>query len=192
MKDYASQHQSSQSKRRPSRHKIIIILISLIVISSIITISSKKKTRLQPRITKTKVIIKNQPKNHNKNKAASRKKPAPTNSTPKLDFYTMLANASVKTPKLKPTITANHTTLTTNGTYQLQAAASTQLNAIKQLHQQLEELGYSAYITQFNNNDTTWYRLQIGPFSSQNSAKINQGTLSKLNFPTIIQKINNH
>ena len=120
---------------------------------------------------------------------------------PKFEFYTRLpkANSSFQYDTRKTTkafVSANKVRvvdakpITQHGEhYLIQVASFKKLIDADNLRASLIMQGHSASLSQFKNNTSTWYRVEIGPFTSLQKAKAEQLDLEKIKHNGLIKKI---
>ena len=121
---------------------------------------------------------------------------------PIFDFYTVLPNMDatatnntepkkLQTVKNYPAeITAEVKTATIrNIKYLLQVATFTQIDAADELKAELTLEGFDATIEPIKKNNTTWYRIVMGPFNSEQQAIKQQQLLAKQNINGNLLKI---
>lgn len=112
--------------------------------------------------------------------------------TPKLEFYTLLANqtaseaAPVEQPrpssvpievtKAKPT---QLNTVTAHESYAVQVASFKNKSEAERMKASLVMKGFEVSITPITQNQLSWFRVMIGPFSSKNLAQKAQLDISK-------------
>lgn len=111
---------------------------------------------------------KNAPKKIISGKAIAKEK---VNSEPQFDFYTIL-------PKEKVAVLDRSSTNETTPKYLLQVAAVKNIYDAERMKSELALIGFEANIEQLKINDVIWYRVNVGPYYSEASAKNAQEKLS--------------
>lgn len=89
-----------------------------------------------------------------------------------------LPSQQLKTPPPSTTTATSIVNSATSARYMLQVAALQRINDIDQLKAKLSFMGFSTSIEPFQSGGTTWYRIKVGPFLSQDAVKKAQRTLT--------------
>ena len=127
---------------------------------------------------------------------------------PKFEFYTRLPQSNgafntekksaPQTPPIKakasikkgtiPVIDAKPIALNTHH-YLIQVASFKKRSDADNLRANLIMQGHTVSLSHFKNSQTTWYRVQLGPFSSLQQAKQKQLALERAHYNGLIKKI---
>jgi cell division protein FtsN len=118
----------------------------------------------------------------------------PKEKEPVFDFYTVLPNMDTTTTNntesnklqyMKKTSTATVSEVKSepikNIKYLVQIATFTKMDAADELKAELTLAGFDANIEPLQKNNTTWYRIIMGPFNSEQQAIKQQQLLAKQN-----------
>lgn len=122
---------------------------------------------------------------------------------PKFEFYTRLPKAHNTFNEEKPLSTEIISNKNSSGVqvvdakpvthqdnnYLIQVASFKKLSDADNLRANLIMQGHTASLSQFKNSQTTWYRVELGPFTSLQQAKQKQLALEKANLNGLIKKI---
>jgi cell division protein FtsN len=114
---------------------------------------------------------------------------------PTFEFYTRLPKAqeSTRIVQSSPSELDNNkkemTKLNNLHNYLIQVASFKKFTDADRLRASLILQGYQAKLSKFQNNATTWYRVEIGPFKSLQQAKQKQSLLEKLNHAGLIKQL---
>ncbi len=87
------------------------------------------------------------------------------------------ASHSATTPISTPITTTSTTTPSLSTRYMLQVAALQRMSDVDQLKAKLSFMGFSASVEPFQNGGSTWYRVKVGPFLSQEALQKAKQTL---------------
>lgn len=123
---------------------------------------------------------------------------------PKFEFYTRLPQPSEQATQPRSienhadnaVITASNSSSKANSApsvpskhYVIQVASFRKFTDADKLRASLILQGYPAQLSKFTNNNTTWHRVEVGPFESLKQAVQHQALLEKLHHSGLIKSI---
>lgn len=118
---------------------------------------------------------------------------SPKLKEPQFDFYNLLSKGAMEEPapqrgQAKPA-PATAAPVAAKKHYILQVAALNNHNDADQLKAQLTLTGFAVTIKPFNKDGRDWYRVIVGPYSSENAAKSAQQTLKEQKVTSFIATV---
>ncbi len=138
----------------------------------------KPKFEFYTRLPKGDISQQHEPMPHNTAGISQQHTPMPHNKAKK----SLQNNVHVKhKPPSEIRMQAQH--------YLIQVGAFKKVTDADKLRAELIIQGHSASVSQFKNTTTTWYRVEIGPFSSLTYAKKQQQALESSHYNGLIKKI---
>lgn len=189
-RDYASTRYKKQSKKKPAKRKksqskkqsmhpfilsSIWLVIGMLIGSFGSTLLFLSHPQQQPQIAKAE--------QKTENKTAIAKKEVANEKSPQFDFYTILPEKNVEVQKTENT-TKEQTIEKSH--YVLQVASVKQSKDAERLKAQLILLGFTVYVTDPEATNSSWYRVNVGPFDSLSDARKQQKQLRANNLNSLL------
>jgi len=136
--------------------------------STLLILQHPQQTQVTKETTQTKPTL------------AENKTQKPSESAPQFDFYTILPEKHIEVQKKKE---EKQVTQAPTQQYLLQVASVKENSDADRLKAQLSLLGFTVYVSEPKNNDSKWYRVNVGPFKTLTDAQKQQKRLrvNKLN-----------
>lgn len=166
-------------------------LILGLIVAAILYVKESSQSHKKAPGHKSQEIKKTTPA-HKKPQHAAKQKPAETAPETQFDFYTVLPKMSVETPKTETTSPSTNNKKTAphaNDQYLLRVGAVKSYDKADQLKAELIMRGFDVSIQKILINKETYYRINVGPFSSREEAINQQKALQKEQIPTTVFKL---
>lgn len=188
-KDYAK-YQTKKStirdRKKPSKTWGIWVIALFLIIAVIAGMLYLNKTR-KIESSSVKTVITEKRASDKGKKVAPKKtvvdaaKVNSVDSEPQFDFYTILPKDRVAVSQ-QPSVDSNTVK------YLLQVATVKNSSDAEHIKSELALIGFEANVEQLKINDVIWYRVNVGPYSSEIAAKNDQKKLNDNKVQSVVVK----
>jgi cell division protein FtsN len=191
-KNWNARKKEAEKKPIPWRAILLFLLLSTGLVFSIVSLyrhksngavvlDAKAITLAQKKPVVTTAV--SQPAT-NSGGAASNDSPPPQKIN--FDFYTMLPQMKVSVAEPGKMLSGNADTPAAGEHYLLQLGTVTNGTEAKKFQENLRLEGFKTVINPFTRGETTWYRIQMGPYSDYQTAQNAQASLQEQQVNAII------